>query len=47
MGSKIPLVILRSNPLNEASLRLCFNFADTMFYFVHCDLECANKSDIE
>ena len=46
MGSRIPLVILRSNPLNEASLKLCFNFANQMFQLVHCDLECANKSDI-
>ena len=46
MGSRIPLVILRSNPLNEASLKLCCNFANQMFQLVHCDLECANESDI-
>ena len=46
MGARIPLVILRSNPLNEASLKLCFNFANRMFQLVHRDLECANESDI-
>ena len=46
MGSKIPLVILRSNPLNETSLKLCFNFANQMFQLVHRDLGCANKLDI-